>query len=119
MGIVSRWYERRISKKLLLYYKKMKAEAPEMNESELQAAMVRMYFVSLGWEPPRIDYHMKVMFGPDTAGKYDLKAALCLAFSHENRGTQGFESYEDFREHHAAVDWAYGKVFGGNESSKA
>jgi hypothetical protein len=112
MGIFNRWYERRIAKKLLLYYKQIKANAPELDESQLQEAMVRMYFMSLGWDPPRIDYHVKVMFHPNVAGKYNVKTALCLAFSHENRGTKGFDSYEDSREHDAAVDWAYDKVFG-------
>ena len=112
MGIFSRWYERRIAKKLLLYYKQMKTGTPELDDSELQEAMVRMYFMSLGWEPPRIDYHLKVMFGPNVAGKHDVKTALCLAFSHENRGTKGFNCLEDIRKHDAAVEWAYDKVFG-------
>ena len=35
-----------------------------------------------------------------------------MAFSHENRGTKGFDSYEERRKHDAAVNWTYEKVFG-------
>jgi hypothetical protein len=35
-----------------------------------------------------------------------------MALSHENRGTKGFDSYEERRKHDAAVNWTYEKVFG-------
>ena len=35
-----------------------------------------------------------------------------MALSHENRGTKGFDSYEESRKHDAAVNWTYEKVFG-------